>query len=223
MPRRRRPPSTRPGPRRLQVKAGSSPRAPACGVSVFCVSAVSRRRRRRQREKAPRRVATRHAHRRRALTAEALRVRARRDERSRRQRQDKCGNAHRCNLSFTLAAPRRRRAVAPVLLLSCQSAAAQADLGGRPRASVRVVTEESVATRETDGRGALGARWLGDARVRARRRAVSIVSRRLRATGAGDGRQDYGRMKVPRCLGGRGLGVPRGGRRLSRRAVWVRG
>ena len=32
----------------------------------------------------------------------------------------------------------------------------------------------------------------------------------------------YGRMKVSRCLGGRGLGVPRGGRRLSRRAVWAR-
>jgi hypothetical protein len=83
-----------------------------------CATADSRRRRRRQREKAPRRVATRPAHRRLALGAEALHVRARRDERSRRQRQDEWCNAHRCNLSFTPAAPRRRRAVTPVLLLS---------------------------------------------------------------------------------------------------------
>ena len=79
-----------------------------------------------QREKAPRRVATRPAHRRLALTAEALHVRARRDERLRRQRQDECCNAHRCNLSFTLAAPRRGDSVLSALCQSpCSSSAAK--------------------------------------------------------------------------------------------------
>ena len=133
-------------------------------------------------------------------------MRARRDERLRRQRQDECCNAHRCNLPFTLAAPRRRRAVEPVLSALCQSAAAQADLGGRGRGrtSVRVVTEESVATRETDGRGGLG---LGDARARAAaarsRSCPGGSGRRPR----GDGRQVCGRMQ--KCQNAwKGLGIP---------------
>ena len=181
--------------------------------------AASRRRRRRQREKAPRRVATRPAHGRLALGAEALRVRARRDERLRRQRQDECGNAHRCNLPFTPAAPSAARGCASALL-SCPSAAAPSRSRWTPGASVRVVAEESVATRETDGSGGWG---LGDARVCAAARAVSIMSRRLRATAAGDAGKYYGRIEVPKCLGGRGLGVARGGGRgLARRAFRAR-
>jgi hypothetical protein len=47
-------------------------------------------------------------------------VRARRDERLRRQRQDECCNAHRCNLPFTLAAPRRGARLSQCSLLSAK-------------------------------------------------------------------------------------------------------
>ncbi len=86
------------------------------------------------------------------------------------------------------------------------------------------------ARRRGGVRGDSGDGWargiggLGDARARRAARAVSLMSRRLRATAAGDGWQVLRKNgSANKLLRRRVLGVPRGGgRRLARRAVRAR-
>ena len=113
--------------------------------------------------------------------------------RLRRQRQDECCNAHRCNLSLhSCCTAWRRRAVEPVLcsLPKCSSPKPiSADAAPRQRTRRR----RGPATRETDGSRGLG---LGDARA-----CAAAARPRLIQTAPGDGRGDgrlvRGRMEVP--------------------------